>query len=114
MASLYCDLEVTNLAICWNGSVLVSTACSKNLTGYTQSAGNRLNYFSFLYIKYFIDSSIKKSYIHMSSSETTRKESFNFDAFLEAFKNLNPDICPSPLFVQDKIRNGHCKNLSTT
>lgn len=55
VALLHCEMEVTNLAICWNGLVLIGTLNSKNLISYTQSAGN-------LYTR-----SLK------SSSETTRK-----------------------------------------
>ena len=72
-------MEVINLAICWNSSVLVSTACSQNLTSYTQSAGNRLNYNIYG----------PCGYIHTSSSETIREKSFNFDAFFEEFNKLN-------------------------
>lgn len=56
----YCEVGVTNLAICWNSSTLVGTFYSKNSTSYTQSAGNRNL---------------------SSSSETTRGKSFNFDLF---------------------------------
>lgn len=61
MASLYGDVEVKNIAICWNGLVLVGTLKSKNSTSYTQSAGNCAN--------------------PASASETTRDNSFNFSSF---------------------------------
>lgn len=59
----YCEIEVTNLAICWNSLVLTNTFYSKNFVSYTQSAGN-LNTLSL-----------------KSSSETTREISRNFDMF---------------------------------
>ncbi|RHW30283.1 hypothetical protein D1B31_23810, partial [Neobacillus notoginsengisoli] len=37
---LHCEMEVINIAICWNSLVLTSTFESKNLVSYTQSAGN--------------------------------------------------------------------------
>ena len=100
MGSLNCEIMVTNLAICWNSSVLVNTACSQNLISYTLSAGNRfnysynLNYFSFMkeYINSFKNSSLKNRNIHTSSSETTREESFKFDNFFETFNSLNSNL----------------------
>lgn len=56
MALFLCEYEVINLAICWNSLVLLSTLYSKNLKGYTQSAGNLC---------------------FMSSSETTREKSYD-------------------------------------
>lgn len=70
MASLYCEVEVINSAICWNSLVLVGTLYSKNSTSYTQSAGNCL--------------------IHTSASETTRGKSFCFDPFYSVFKSPKP------------------------
>ncbi len=37
---LHCEMEVINIAVCWNSLVLTSTLNSKNLVSYTQSAGN--------------------------------------------------------------------------
>jgi hypothetical protein len=71
VALLHREMEVINLAICWNSSTLLGTFYSNNLSGYTQSAGNR---------GYFNDS---------SSSETTRETTyFNFTAFL-IYSKLN-------------------------
>ena len=61
VASPYCEIWVTNPAICWNGLVLLGTLNSKNSSSYTQSAGN--------------------SEFPGSASETTRGSSFNFDTF---------------------------------
>ena len=74
VALLYCEIEVTNFAICWNSLVLTNTLNSKNFVSYTQSAGN-------LYTL-----SLK------SSSETTREisQSRNFDLFFE-HSNLTID-----------------------
>lgn len=80
MALFYCEVEVINFAICWNGRyqlVLIivffflSTLNSKNLKKaffkkVTQSAGNRTNL--------------------SSSSETTREKSFNF----KCLKTIDP------------------------
>jgi hypothetical protein len=64
----YCEVGVINHAICWNGFRLLGTFYSKNLSSYTQSAGNR-NY--------------------TSSSETTRVTScFNFDTFRALYSKL--------------------------
>ena len=60
---LHCEMEVINIAICWNSLVLTSTFNSKNLVSYTQSAGN-------LYTKCL-----------KSSSETTCDTSRNFELF---------------------------------
>lgn len=65
VALLYCEVKVINFAICWNSLTLLSTFYSKNLSSYTQSAGN-------LYTKYI---SLR------SSSETTRETSFDFTLF---------------------------------
>lgn len=67
VALLYCEVEVINLAICWNSSTLVNSCNRKNFTSYTQSAGNLNN---------------------KSSSETTREKSFNFDLFNYERKRL--------------------------
>lgn len=64
----YFQEEVINIAICQNSSTLLSTLYSKNLSNYTQPAGNLF---------------------HRSSSETTRNTSFNFDLF---FRNYSNDI----------------------
>lgn len=64
MALLCCEIKVINFAICWNSLVLLSTLYSKNLSNFTQSAGNLI--FNF----------------NKSSSETTREISFfNLDPF---------------------------------
>ncbi len=63
VALLHCEVEVINLAVCWNSLVLTSTFNSKNLVSYTQSAGN-------LYTK-----GLK------SSSETTSETSRNLETF---------------------------------
>ena len=81
VALLYCKVKVTNLTICFNSTTLVNTfffltltACvktslgSNNFNSITQLAGNRNL---------------------SSSSETTRKKSFNF----EKFNNSLP-ACP--------------------
>lgn len=67
VALLYCKIEGTNLAMCWDSLVFIGTFSCKNPISYTQSAGN-------LYTK-----SLK------SSSETTRETSFNFDLFNKHF-----------------------------
>jgi hypothetical protein len=56
MALFIYEYKVRNLAICWNSLVPISTLYSKNLIGYTQSAGN---------LRF------------MSSSETTREKSYD-------------------------------------
>jgi hypothetical protein len=69
MALLYCEIEGINFAICWNSLLLLGTFYSKNLSGYTQSAGN---------LKF-----------NKSSSETTREISFfNFDSFHNVYSSL--------------------------
>jgi hypothetical protein len=69
MALLYCEIKVINFAICWNSLLLLSTFYSKNLSGYTQSAGN---------LKF-----------NKSSSETTREISFfNYDSFHNVYSSL--------------------------
>ena len=83
MAFLYCEVEVINPAICWNGFTpmwkLVSTLYSKNLTSNTLSAGNEL---STVVILPMHDLSIMLAVATpISASETTRGKSFNFDAF---------------------------------
>lgn len=73
----YCEVGVTNFAICWNSLTLVGTFYSKNLTSYTQSAGNQYtkNYFSLT-----------------STSETTRETPFDFTLFQNLSKtNASPD-----------------------
>lgn len=60
---LHCEMEVINIAVCWNSLVLTSTFNSKNLVSYTQSAGN-------LYTKCL-----------KGSSETTRDTSRSFELF---------------------------------
>src|ERR1700742_4509128 len=70
VALLHCEVEVINLAVCWNSLVLKSTFNSKNLFSYTQSAGN-------LYTK-----GLK------SSSETTCETSRNLETFNLHSKNL--------------------------
>lgn len=70
----YCEVGVTNLAICWNSLTLVGTFNSKNSTSYTQSAGNR-NWQS-------------------SSSETTREKSFNFNLFSEHLHRVHSQSLP--------------------
>lgn len=44
VALSYCEVGVTNLAICWNSSTLLGTFSRKNLSSYTQSAGNHNSY----------------------------------------------------------------------
>ena len=61
------DFRVINFAICWNNLVFIGTFYSKNLISYVQSAGN-LNY-------------VVYNVVDKSSSETTRKTSFNFLSF---------------------------------
>lgn len=64
MALLCCEIKVIIFAICWNSLVLLGTLYSKNLSNFTQSAGNLI--FNF----------------NKSSSETTREISFfNLDPF---------------------------------
>jgi hypothetical protein len=70
VALLHCEMEVINLAVCWNSLVLTSTFNSKNLFSYTQSAGN-------LYT-----TSLR------SSSETTCETSRNLKMFNKKSKNL--------------------------
>jgi len=65
VALLYCEVQVTNIAICWDSTILISTFYSQNLISScaTQSAGNRLSYTT-------------------RSSETTRDTSlFDFSSF---------------------------------
>ena len=68
MAFPICEFRVINFAICWNSLVLIGTFNSKNLMSYAQSAGNY-------------------NLIEKSSSETTRKMSFNFSNFRKNVKN---------------------------
>lgn len=64
-----CEAGVINHAICWNGLMLLGTLNSKNLSSYTQSAGNCNS--------------------NTSSPETTRATScFNFDAFRSLYSKL--------------------------
>ena len=44
VALSYCEVGVTNLAICWNSSTLLGTFSRKNISSYTQSAGNHNSY----------------------------------------------------------------------
>jgi len=71
MASLYCEIEFSNLAICWNSSTLLCTFNSENHSSYTQSAGNRK--------------------LSTSSSETTRETSFQFNSFRQTRQHFDPD-----------------------
>jgi hypothetical protein len=72
---------VRNFAICWEGLVLLSTnrviqltpLFSKNLTSYTQSAGNQ-----------------KEAQTLVGSSETTCKDSFDFPSFWKHHKYIDP------------------------
>jgi hypothetical protein len=72
---------VINFAICWEGLVLLSTnrviqltpLFSKNLTSYTQSAGNQ-----------------KEAQTLVGSSETTCKDSFDFPSFWKHHKYIDP------------------------
>lgn len=73
LAFLFSDLEIINLAICWNSLVLSGTFNSKNPYFYTWSAGN------------FND-------LSKSSSETTRETFFNFDAFRSLTKCSSSSI----------------------
>jgi hypothetical protein len=70
MGLLHSDVEVTNLAICWNDFTLLGTFYSKNSTSLIQSAGNRRFY-------------------NAGSSETTRETSlFNFSLFQAFYDKL--------------------------
>jgi hypothetical protein len=74
VALLYCEIKIINIAVCWNGLVLISTfkpKAGKNLISLTQSAGN-------LYTK-----SLK------SSSEITRDTSFDFTLFKIFYSRIN-------------------------
>nr|YP_009690423.1 LAGLIDADG homing endonuclease [Schizopora paradoxa]QEG57203.1 LAGLIDADG homing endonuclease [Schizopora paradoxa] len=64
MALPYCEVGVTNLAICWNSCMFISTFCRKNLINNAKSAGNRVTLSSVT-----------------NSSETTRETSFNVTVF---------------------------------
>lgn len=84
----YCEIRLINLAMCWNGLVLVNTfpIGSKNFTSYTQSAGNLYSLFTSLgsaSIKEESPSDLR------SPSETTRETSQNFYLFN---KNSNKPI----------------------
>jgi hypothetical protein len=88
MGFLYGDVEVTNLAVCWNSSTLVSTLYSENLTSYAQSAGNGwdlMNVSSMLPLK----GHGQLALIHTSASETTRGKSFNYSAFTKVGGNTD-------------------------
>ncbi len=61
---LFCEEQVTNFAICWNGCLLIGTFSCKNLVSNAKSAGNQATLRSL-----------------MSSSETTREASFDFSIF---------------------------------
>jgi hypothetical protein len=63
--------EAMNFAICWNSSTLLSTLNSKNLSNYTQSAGNcKINEITI-------------------PSETTRETSYDkFSSFRILYKKL--------------------------
>ena len=70
VALLHINMEIINFAICWNSSTLLSTLNSKNLSNYTQSAGNC------------------KVPSTTSPSETTRKTSYDlFSSFRILYKN---------------------------
>lgn len=64
LLGLFIYKEVINFAICGNSLTLLSTLNSKNLSNYTQSAGNLIN---------------------RSTSETTREISFNYDLFYKKY-----------------------------
>lgn len=70
MALFHREVEVINLAICWNSSTLLITLNSKNISNYTQSAGNC------------------NGYNTTSPSETTRETSYViFSSFRTLYKN---------------------------
>lgn len=69
LASPLSDMRsLINLAVSWNGLVLIGTLNGKNSISYTQSAGN-------------LSLCSSQSKIQ-SASETIRERSFNFSAFL--------------------------------
>ena len=71
VALSYREVGVINLAICWNSLTLLGTFSCKNLSSYTQSAGNR----------HFISNT--------SSSETICEISCqNFNTFNKIYKEL--------------------------
>ena len=74
MGSSSCERWVLIFAICWNGFMLVNTLNSKNVTSYARSAGNGWQLSSLV-----LD--------HTNTSETTRGNSFNYDAFRAAGGN---------------------------
>lgn len=72
MAPNLYSIEFNYFAICQDSSTLQGTLYSKNLYNYTKLAGNLKNY--------------------TSSSETKRKEIFNFDQFFKIYgKNIDTD-----------------------
>ncbi len=75
LAFLIGDYEVINFAVCWKNLVFINTFNSENFINYAQSAGN-LSFIGILFytVKYYIKSD-------KSSSETTRKTSFDFKAY---------------------------------
>lgn len=79
MAFLHGDMEVTNLAVCWNGSTFMSTLYSENLMNYAQSAGNSL----------LIATAGLIILAATGASETTRGKSFCFEGFYGAIGNRN-------------------------
>lgn len=87
MALLCCETKVTNFAICWNSSVLIGTFKCKNSISYTQSAGNRYN--STIQMKAPIPALTSNS-SDTSSSETTRKISFQFISFNKIYNLFYP------------------------
>jgi hypothetical protein len=90
MALPYCEVGVTNFAVCWNSLVLLGTFYSKNSTSYTQSAGNR--HLSILTNR------------NASSSETTRETSSftseGFESFKSLFSKLGHNNCPDNQWLQ--------------
>lgn len=71
MALSYREVGVINLAVCWNSLTLLGTFSCKNLSSYTQSAGNR----NFI--------------CNTSSSETIREISCqNFNTFNKIYREL--------------------------
>lgn len=74
MAPLYCEVEVTYLAICWNSSTLLGTLYSKNSSSYTQSAGN-CSIYSLFFCLFILNKQIKRD--HKCLRDYTR-EVFQF------------------------------------
>uniref|UniRef100_UPI0028E0A2EF hypothetical protein n=1 Tax=Perenniporia fraxinea TaxID=1350006 RepID=UPI0028E0A2EF len=83
VALSYREVGVINLAVCWNSSMLLGTFCCKNLSSYTQSAGNR----NFTY--------------NTSSSETTCEISCkNFNHFSKLYSELGFSSSISEAWLQ--------------